>query len=144
MSMTRSSHRRLRRLPAVVVCLALYAWGSNYCVLAAADARTQMACMTVAKPAEARSCCHHATPAQKSPAQNTAKPSCCPDPVVSPAVPVLQDDSGVPTHEIVFAEALALAPPTATAWHGHRAPPEGRSPTRILGAPLPARAPPLA
>lgn len=134
----------MRRLPAVVACLALYAWGSNYCLIAAADARTQMGCMTVAKPSESGSCCHHATPASKSPARNTAKPSCCPDPVVSPAVPVLVDDSSVATHEIVPADALALAPPTAAAWHGHRAPPEGRSPTRLLCAPLPARAPPLA
>ena len=126
-----------------MVCLALYAWGSNYCVLAAASARSTMACMTVAKPAEAKSCCHHA-PAQKSSERAAAKPSCCPDPVVAPATPAPDDARAlIAAVDIVLADALASAPPTAAAWHGHRALPEGRLPTRLLCAPLPARAPPL-
>jgi hypothetical protein len=65
--------------------------------------------------------------------------------VVAPSAPVLDDASALATtFAVMLADAPASAPPTAAAWHGHRAPPEGRSPTRLLCAPLPARAPPLA
>ena len=141
--MRMSERGRFRRLLAVA-CLGLYAVGSNYCVLAAGAARTRMACATVAKPAEATSCCHPVAPASAPAERPAATPSCCPAPVIAPPTLALGDESGVPAAHAILADANLTLPVAVTTWHGHRALPDGQPPTRLARAPVPARAPPLA
>ena len=140
--------RRARALPALIAALA-FLLGSNYCLLVALGGRTPMACMGVPAvgSAAAMPSCHHAAPAtgehSKKPA---AKPSCCPDPVVAPASPVIEktDLASSPIAQAALAACVEPAAPASIERHGHRPSPDDRPPTRLARAPVPARAPPLA
>lgn len=141
--------RRARRIPALIASLALFLLGSNYCVLSALSGDTGMACLTL--PGDASSAavpaCHRAAPATDSQSdQPAATPSCCPDPVVAPAPPVVEkaDATFTPLTDAVLATVISFASPTAIDRHGHRPAPDGQPPTRLTRAPAPARAPPLA
>ncbi len=149
MSMHSLFSRRARRTPALIASLALFLLGSNYCVLGALGGDTRMACLTV--PGDASSAaipaCHRAAPATDSHSKKpTAKPCCCPDPVVAPASPVVEkaDASFTPLAHAVLATLISFTSPTAIDSHGHRPSPDGQPPTRLSRAPAPARAPPLA
>jgi hypothetical protein len=144
---------RARRVPALIACLALFIMGSNYCMLSAWGGNADMACLSLPKatapaPAAVAATCGHCLPASQTAESTTADAepagsSCCPAPVVTPSGPTLDRDQAVAS--VLFNAVLAepaLHP--ASAWHGHRALPDGRPPTRLARAPLPARAPPLA
>lgn len=140
--------RRAHR-PALIAALALFVLGSNYCVLGALCRDTGMACLTTPSTASSAAvpACHHAAPATASHSkQPAARPSCCPDPVVAPASPVVEKwNAGfTPLSDAILASVIAVASPTAIDLHGHRPAPDGQPPPRLVYAPAPARAPPLA
>jgi hypothetical protein len=135
---------RARRSPALIACLALFLVGSNYCLLSAWGGNAAMACLSLpTAAAQAPVRCHHCAPARAG--HENARPSCCPAPVVTPqALAIDRDDAATPTPSDLFAAVVPASLPIASAWHGHRVLPDGRPPTRLARAPLPARAPPLA
>jgi hypothetical protein len=147
--MKRLRRQRARRIPALVASLALFLLGSNYCVLGVLSGDTGMVCMSM--PSDASSAavpaCHRAVPATDSGSEKpAAMPSCCPDPVVAPASPVVEkaDAAFTPLADDAIAALVSVAAPASLQWHGHRPAPDTRSPTRLARAPVPARAPPLA
>ncbi|MBI1797612.1 MAG: hypothetical protein HY076_00650 [Candidatus Eisenbacteria bacterium] len=131
---------RARRAPALIAGLVLFLAGSNYCVLAAMGGNARMACMTVVtNPAPRCPLCAHHAPAK----HEGARPSCCPAPVVAPKAPSLA------TIVLVAGPVIALAldahaTPIVTLHRGRPAASESPPPARLVRAPLPARAPPLA
>jgi hypothetical protein len=138
---------RARRLPALIASLALFVLGSNYCLLGAWAGDADMACLSLPKVAtSAPAKCHHCLPpAGREPARGeTPTPSCCPAPVVTTPAPTLDRDTGATQALAMVVDLSSQSLPIASAWHGHRALPDGRPPTRLARAPLPARAPPLA
>ena len=135
---------RARRMPALIAALALFIAGSNYCLLSAWAGNADMACLALPSAPLTPAKCHHcAAPSSDTQAgSETAGPSCCPAPVVAPSAPALDRDDAVaasPLLDVVVEPTTQLA----SVWHGHRALPDGRPPTRLARAPLPARAPPL-
>lgn len=147
--MKRLGSHRARRIPALIASLTLFLVGSNYCVLSALSGDTGMACLTM--PSDASSAavpaCHRAAPATDSGSEEpAAKPSCCPDPVVAPASPVVEkaDATFTPLANDALAAVVSIASAATIQWHGHRPAPDVQTPTRLARAPGPARAPPLA
>jgi len=141
--------RHARRTPALIAALGLFLAGTNHCMLAGLAGDTRMACLSVPQdaPSAANPACHRAHAAKDSDSQRpAARPSCCPDPVVAPPTPTLDEaDAGGPP--AADAPLTAVVVPTSNmvaAWHGHRPAPDGQPPTRLARAPAPARAPPLA
>jgi len=126
-----------------IALLALFLAGSNVCLLSAWAGNASMACLTLPAAAAQAPRCHHCAPAPSSRAGHESGRSCCPDPVVTPASIALDrvDTAATPVAEMDLA-AVSLQP--ATAWHSIRASSDGRPPTQLARAPLPARAPPLA
>jgi hypothetical protein len=129
-----------------LIALALFLIGSNYCLLSGWNGRTPMACLGVGRVTNAKAipACHQ-KPAGKTGAP-AAKRSCCPDPIVVPSAPAHDAAS----HAVVTGVSAALsvlAPEPATplggVWRGHPPARDGRPPTDLTRAPLPARAPPL-
>jgi hypothetical protein len=137
---------RARRVPARIACLALFLAGSNFCLLSAWGGNAAMACLTLPRAAaQAPARCHHCAPSPASRAGHESARSCCPDPVVTPqALAIDRDDAAGPTSSDLFVAVVPVSLPVASAWHGLRVLPDGRPPTRLARAPLPARAPPLA
>ena len=135
---------RARRVLVRIACLALFLAGSNFCLLSAWGGNVSMACLTLPGAAtQAPARCHHCAPAPSSRAGHESGRSCCPDPVVTPTSIALDrgDMAAIPAAEMDLA---AVTPQPTSAWHGHRASSDGRPPTRLAGAPLSVRAPPLA
>jgi hypothetical protein len=135
---------RVRRVSARIACLALFLAGSNSCLLGAWGGNAAMACLALpVAAAQTPVRCHHCTPARAG--HESARPSCCPAPVVTPQAPSIdRADVAMPTSSDLFAAVVPASLPIASAWHGPRVLPDGRPPTRLARAPLPARAPPLA
>ena len=134
---------RARRVLVRIACLALFLAGSNVCLLSAWGGNVSMACLTLPRAAAAAPArCHHCAPAPTSRTGHESARSCCPDPVVTPASIAL-DRGDTPATPVAEMDLAAVAPQPASVWHGHRASSDGRPPTRLAGAPLPARAPPL-
>lgn len=137
---------RARRMPALIAGLALFIAGSNYCLLSGWAGNADMACLALPKPSApstAAKCHHCAGPSSDAQAgSETARPSCCPAPVVAPSAPALDRDDAVAASPLVLV-VVDSSPQLMSAWHGHRALPDGRPPTRLARAPLPPRAPPL-
>jgi hypothetical protein len=131
-----------RRLPAIVVCLALFLLGSNYCVLAAWSGHVRMDCMSVAAAVKAKPTCPRC--ASHAGKHAEAKPSCCPAPVVQPSAPSIEKAAILYMGPVLAAAIDADATPPLTAHRGDIAACESPPPTRLARAPLPARAPPLA
>ncbi len=150
--MKRFRSHRSRRVPAAIsaiASLALFLLGSNYCVLSALSGDTPMACLTLPADASAAAlpACHGAAPSGDHDSTKPATtPSCCPDPVVAPAAPVIEKADGTFTSlaHAVLASTISPASPTAIDRHGQRSAPDGQPPPRFTHAPVPARAPPLA
>ena len=145
--MNRLRTHRAPRVAGHIASLALFLLGSNYCLLGALRGDTRMACMLApgAATAAAVPSCHHAAPTPKSSSDRPAsRPSCCPNPLVVPATPSLQDESGIPAATAILANVGEPLGVPAPARHGHVTPPDGQPPTRLTHAPAPARAPPLA
>jgi hypothetical protein len=133
---------RVVRSAALIACLGLFLAGSNYCLLAGWSGVGDMACLTVpapeAGPAACGKCSGHDENASKS-----SQRSCCPAPVVAPSAPTI-DKADAPAVPLI---ALATEAPTTAALASHRGRPaafESPPPARLVRAPLPARAPPLA
>jgi len=141
---------RARRLPALIACLALYVVGSNYCLLGAWTGNTDMACLVLPKAgvSPVAATCRHCAPRQgdSHTRKDTARASCCPAPVVTPSAFSLDRDvaTATPTSELFVAVNAEPSFQPLSAWHGHRALPDGQPPPRLARAPVPARAPPLA
>jgi len=138
---------RARRSPALVAALALFLVGSNYCLLSAWAGNADMACLTIPSAAEksAAGTCHHCAPAKSRAGHESARPSCCPAPVVTPQTPSIDRSmEAAPLASDLFSAVAFISPQIASAWHGHRVLPDDRPPTRLACAPSPARAPPLA
>ena len=151
MHMNRLRRHRARRIPALIVSLALFLVGSNYCLLSAWSGNTRMACMTVLRDAAAATPapqCHHCAPAGKDSRTGDADAgrSCCPSPVVVPSAPSLDKEGAVaaPSAAAFLAAAVAPSPLLVGTWHGRPLLPDGQPPTRLTRVPLSARAPPLA
>jgi len=149
--MRRLIRHRARRVPAILFCLALFLAGSNYCLLSAWGGNTRMACMVSpggATAAAATPRCHHCAPTGRASraGHETAGRSCCPDPVLMPAVPSL--DKVVPSHASPSRSVLAaVAAPSVEPIRSRHSPPRllaGQPPTGPASAPLAPRAPPLA
>lgn len=135
---------RARRVPARIACLALFLAGSNFCLLSAWGGNAAMACLSLpVAQAQAPARCHHCAPSPASRAGHESARSCCPDPVVTPASIAL-DRGETPAAPVAEMDLAAVSPQPASAWYGYRACSDGRPPTRLARAPLPARAPPLA
>jgi len=137
---------RVRRVPARIACLALFLAGSNYCLLSAWGGNAAMACLSLpVAAAQTPARCHHCAPAGSRAGHENARPSCCPAPVVTPQ-PLSndRDDAAAPSSLDLFAAVALAAPQISSVWHGPRVLPDDRPPTRLVRAPLPARAPPLA
>jgi len=130
-----------RRSVARIALLALFLAGSNVCLLSAWAGNASMACLTLPGTAAQAPRCHHCAPASR--AGHESARSCCPDPVITPASIALDrvDTTATPIAEMDLA-AVSLQP--ANVWHGVRENSDGRPPTQLARAPLPARAPPLA
>lgn len=151
MHMNRLRRHRARQIPALIVSLALFVVGSNYCLLSAWGGNTRMACMTVPRDAAAAtpaSQCHHCAPAGKrSPTGDAdAGRSCCPSPVVVPSAPSLEKEGAIaaPSVAAFLAVVVDSSPLLVGSWHGRLLLPDGQPLTRLTRAPLSARAPPLA
>jgi hypothetical protein len=130
------------RSMALIACLGLFLAGSNYCLLTGWSGIGDMACLTMpvpqAGPPACGKCAGHGEDKPK-----TAQRSCCPAPVVAPSAPAL-DKADAPA-AVLF--TLATVAPSAPALASHRGLPaasESPPPARLVRAPLPARAPPLA
>lgn len=147
--MNRFRGTRARRAPALVVALALFLLGGNYCVLSGLAGDTGMACLSLPADAAAAAvpACHRAAP-QSEPGSNppAARPSCCPDPVLTPAAPVIEKADGgfASLADLALAAVASPASPAALDRHGQRPAYDDHPPTRLACAPAPARAPPLA
>jgi hypothetical protein len=137
---------RMRRVPARIACLALFLAGSNFCLLSAWGGNAAMACLSLpVVSAQTPARCHHCAPSNSRAGHESARPSCCPAPVVTPqALSLDRAEVASPTASDLFAAVVPASLPIASAWHGPRVLPDGRPPTRLICAPLPARAPPLA
>lgn len=140
---------RARRIPALIASLALFVVGSNYCVLSGLAGDTSMACLTMPRDASAAAvpACHRTAPATGSQHEKpAARPSCCPDPVMASAAPLVEEADTVsrPLADDMLATVISAASPATIQWHGHRPAPDGPTPTRLARAPVQARAPPLA
>jgi hypothetical protein len=147
--MKRFRSHRARRLPALLASLALFLLGSNYCVLTALTGGAPMACLTIgtdAASAAVPACHRSAATSDRDTGKPAARPSCCPDPVVAPASPVIDKADGTftPLAHAVLATTTSPASPTAIDRHGQRPAHDGQPPPRFAHAPAPARAPPLA
>lgn len=150
--MKRFRSHRPRRVPAPIsalAALALFLLGSNYCVLSALSGDSGMACLTIPGDASgaALPACHGAAPSGDHDSTKPAStPSCCPDPVVAPAAPVIEQADGTftPLAHAVLATTISPATQAAIDRHGQRTVPDGQPPPRFTHAPAPARAPPLA
>jgi hypothetical protein len=134
---------RARRVPVRIAFLALFLAGSNVCLLSAWGGNAAMACLTLPGAATQAPRCHHCAPSPASRTGQQSARSCCPDPVVTPASIAL-DRCDTPATPVAEMDLAAVSPQPASAWYGYRACSDGRPPTRLARAPLPARAPPLA
>ena len=147
--MSRLRSHRARRVPALIASLALFLLGSNYCVLTALTSGAPMACLTIGSDAASAAvpACHRsAATSDRDSDKPAARPSCCPDPVVAPVSPVIEQADGTftPLVHVVLATIISPASPAAIDRHGQRPAPDGQPPPRFAHAPAPARAPPLA
>jgi hypothetical protein len=150
MHMNRLRTHRARRIPALIATLALFLVGSNYCLLSAWGGNARMACMALPQAATTTPApqCHHCAPAGKHSraGDENAGRSCCPDPLVVPSSPSIQNEGAdsAPSAMTYLVAASIPSPLFTSAWHGRPVLPDGQPPTRLACAPLSARAPPLA
>jgi len=139
-------HHRARRVPALLLGLALFLAGSNYCLLSAWAGNTRMACMATPGAAATPRCPHCAPAGPSSRPHAPAGRSCCPDPVLVPDAPVLA--KAVASHPAPSPVALAalVAPSVAPSLSEHSPPRSsaGPPPTGLARALRAPRAPPLA
>ena len=142
--MSLASSSRMCHLTASVLCLAVFLIGSNYCVISAWSGNVRMACLTApATPTKAPKCSHCSTAGHS--AKKDAQPSCCPAPVVTPSAPAIdKHQATAPVNLILGLVAAAQIDELSAAPCGRPAASESPPPTRLVHAPLPARAPPLA
>jgi hypothetical protein len=125
----------------VVLALALFVLGTNYCVVSAVTVRSAPAC-------HAASHCGHAMPAKRSaqpPCHSTANPPCCVE--LAPAKgPVVEKAMSVSSALLTSAASTLTDVPRAsdhpTSWW--RTPSEAPPAAEAARAPAPPRAPPLA
>jgi len=135
---------RSRRLVAVILCLGVFLVGSNYCAISAWSGNASMACLTApAAKGQAPKCSHCSTTSAKG--KTSARPSCCPAPVVTPSAPAIDKHQAIaPVNLILGLVASAEIDELSAAPCGRPAASESPPPSRLVRAPLPARAPPLA
>lgn len=134
-----------RRLPAIILCLAVFLIGGNYCAISAWSGNVRMACLTPPAAKAQAASCSHCAPGHAARGKTAAKPSCCPAPVVTPSAPAIDKQAATaPSSLLLGLVASAELAPPAPIWRGHTAACESPPPTRLAHAPLPARAPPLA
>jgi hypothetical protein len=143
--MNRRRFRRVR-LPALIASLALFLAGSNYCMLSAWAGNSKMACMVAPATTTKARTCGHCAPVKSNGGKTTASRSCCPAPLVAPSAPSVEKASAFPGPSVAafIAAVIDLSPLHPSAWLGRLALPDGQPPTRLVSAPLAARAPPLA
>lgn len=140
--MTPFRRPRAVRFAALIACLGLFLAGSNYCLLADWSGIGDMACLTVPAPETTSTACGKCTGHGEGTTESVQR-SCCPAPVVAPSAPTV-DKADAPAFTLI---ALASETPSTPALASHRGRPaasESPPPARLVRAPLPARAPPLA
>lgn len=142
MSLTPFRRPSAIRAAALIACLALFLAGSNYCLLAGWSGIGDMACLRVPAPETNPSVCGKCTGHDETSA-DTAQRSCCPAPAVAPSAPTI-DKADAPAVLLIALATEAPASPALASHRGRPAASESPPPARLVRAPLPARAPPLA
>jgi hypothetical protein len=130
----------------VLLSLAVFLLGSNYCLLSAWSGNTRMACMT-AQSAAAAPVCSHCGSAAKAPrgTHPASGRSCCPPPAVAPLQVSIDASVTVATAFPLLMAVLATdeTQQITSTWFGHPPLHDGQLPIPLVRALLSTRAPPL-